>query len=100
MIVAMFSRKKLTEDEIVQQLTELSGWTFVGGKLRREFATGSFVKGVQFVMKIGDIAENLNHHPDIVLTYPRVVVEILTHDVGGITEIDFELARRIDDEIL
>jgi 4a-hydroxytetrahydrobiopterin dehydratase len=55
---------------------------------------------MQLVLKIGDIAETLNHHPDIVLTYPRVVVEISTHDVGGITEFDFELARRIGEEIL
>ena len=49
------------------------------------------------MIRIGAVAEELNHHPDIQLTYPKLVVEIYTHDVGGITDFDFALAQRIDE---
>jgi 4a-hydroxytetrahydrobiopterin dehydratase len=92
----MMQRKKLSEDQIREQLENLDGWTLNDGKLSKEFKTGDFVKGVNFVIKVGAVAEELNHHPDIHLFYPRVVIESYTHDVGGITEFDFALAAKID----
>ena len=92
----MLSRRKMTDQEIIDSLSSLSGWSHANGRLRKEFATGNFNQGIQFVLKVGEAADRLNHHPDILLTYPRVTVEIYTHDVGGITEFDFELARKID----
>ena len=92
----MISRKKLTDAEVLKLLTQLPLWRCENGRLHREIASGNFAKGVQWITRIAEVAEELNHHPDIVLTYTRVTVEIYTHDVGGITEFDFELARRID----
>lgn len=92
----MIHRKKLADAEVLELLAHLALWRYENGRLRREFASGNFAGGMQLVTQIAEVAEELNHHPDIVLTYTRVVVEIYTHDVGGITEFDFELARRID----
>ncbi len=94
-MVTVLNRKKLSDADINQRLSEAPGWRYANGKLRREFSTGNFNKGVQLVVKISGIADQLNHHPDVILTYPRVAVEIYTHDVGGITDFDFELAKRI-----
>lgn len=89
-------RKKLTEQEIARRLESLPEWKLAEGKLKRTFATGSFLKGLDLVNRIAPIAEEMNHHPDVTLTYPRVAIEIFTHDVGGITEFDFALAERIE----
>jgi 4a-hydroxytetrahydrobiopterin dehydratase len=88
-------RRKLTDKEIDERLSSLPGWEHSDGKLRREIATGNFMNGLKLVTKIADVAEAMNHHPDVLLTYPRVVIEIFTHDVGGITDFDFSLAERI-----
>lgn len=89
-------RRKLNEAEISSRIETMPGWVHDDGRLRKLVATGNFNRGVQYVLKIGAIADRLNHHPDILLTYPRVTIEIYTHDVGGITDFDFELARQID----
>jgi 4a-hydroxytetrahydrobiopterin dehydratase len=91
----MVSRKKLAEDEIRSKLGEVPGWGYIDGRLRSQFQTLNFSNGVQFVNQIARIAEDLNHHPDVLLTYPRVTIDIYTHDIDGLTEFDFELAKRI-----
>ncbi|MGL4173976.1 MAG: 4a-hydroxytetrahydrobiopterin dehydratase [Actinomycetota bacterium] len=65
------------------------------GKLKAQFGTGDFLTGLVLVNKIGASAEAANHHPDITLTYPRVVVTLSSHDVGGITRRDLKLAHQI-----
>lgn len=91
----MPSRKKMTDEEIQAALRSAPGWGYIDGRLRSQFQTFNFANGVAFVNQIGKVADDLNHHPDVLLTYPRVTIDIYTHDVGGITEFDFELARRI-----
>lgn len=91
------NREKLTDEELTEKLESLPDWELAGDKLRRVFETGSFLKGVTLVTRITPHAELLNHHPDIELTYPKLVVEITTHDVGGITDFDFELAKRVNE---
>ena len=91
----MVSRKKLAEEEIRAKLSEVPGWGYIDGRLRSQFQTLNFSNGVQFVNQIARVAGDLNHHPDVLLTYPRVTIEIYTHDIGGLTEFDFELAKRI-----
>lgn len=91
----MVSRKKLSEDEIAARLGEVPGWGYIDGRLRSQFQTLNFSNGVTFVNQIARIADDLNHHPDVLLTYPRVTIDIYTHDVGGLTEFDFTLAKRI-----
>lgn len=91
----MVSRKKLAEEEIASKLGEVPGWGYIEGRLRSQFQTLNFSNGVQFINQIARIADDLNHHPDVLLTYPRVTIDIFTHDIGGLTEFDFELAKRI-----
>ena len=73
----------------------LDDWRFFLMRLHARFRTGSFVKGLELVTRITEAAEAANHHPDVVLTYPQVDVDLSSHDVGGVTSRDLDLARRI-----
>jgi 4a-hydroxytetrahydrobiopterin dehydratase len=73
----------------------LDDWRFFLMKLHARFRTGSFVKGLELVSRITDAAEAANHHPDVVLTYPQVDVDLSSHDVSGVTSRDVDLARQI-----
>ena len=73
----------------------LDDWRFFLMRLHGRFRTGSFVKGLEFVTRITEAAEEANHHPDVVLTYPQVDVDLSSHDAGGVTSRDLDLARRI-----
>ena len=73
----------------------LADWRFFLARLHARFRTGSFVKGVELVTRVSDVAEEADHHPDVVLTYPHVDVTLVSHDVGGVTSRDVDLARRI-----
>jgi 4a-hydroxytetrahydrobiopterin dehydratase len=73
----------------------LEDWRFFLVRLHSRFKTGSFVKGLEFVTRITDAAEEANHHPDVVLTYPQVDVDLHSHDVHGVTSRDLDLARKI-----
>jgi 4a-hydroxytetrahydrobiopterin dehydratase len=73
----------------------LDDWRFFLMKLHARFKTGSFVKGLELVTRITEAAEEANHHPDVVLTYPQVDVDLHSHDVHGVTSRDLDLARRI-----
>jgi 4a-hydroxytetrahydrobiopterin dehydratase len=74
---------------------ELDDWRFFLMRLHARFRTGSFVKGLELVTRITEAAEAADHHPDVVLTYPQVDVDLFSHDVGGVTSRDVDLARRI-----
>jgi 4a-hydroxytetrahydrobiopterin dehydratase len=90
----------LAESQIDQLLSALPGWRVVdrAGRLRIEkvYHTGSFLAGLDFVTRLAALAEQFNHHPEVLLTYPQVRITLTTHDAGGLTDRDFELARRID----
>jgi len=75
----------------------LDDWRFFLMKLHARFTTGSFVKGLELVTRITEAAEEANHHPDVVLTYPQVDVDLHSHDVQGVTSRDVALARRISE---
>jgi 4a-hydroxytetrahydrobiopterin dehydratase len=79
------------------QAEGLDDWRFFLMKLHARFRTGSFVKGLELVTRITEAAEEANHHPDVVLTYPQVDVDLVSHDVGGVTSRDVALARRISE---
>lgn len=89
-------RVVLNEVQIEDALTELDGWEYKGNRLERTIKTGSFQNGVDLVLEIAPVANAMNHHPDIFLTYPRVKIQLWTHDVNGITKLDLELAGRIN----
>lgn len=75
----------------------LDDWRFFLMKLHARFTTGSFVKGLELVTRITEAAEEANHHPDVVLTYPHVDIDLQSHDVHGVTSRDIALARRISE---
>ncbi len=75
----------------------LDDWRFFLMKLHARFKTGSFVKGLELVTRITEAAEEADHHPDVVLTYPQVDVDLHSHDVHGVTSRDIALARRISE---
>ena len=75
----------------------LEDWRIMFGQLHARFKTGDFNTGVKLVDAIGKLADKVNHHPDVTLTYPVVEVRLTSHDVGGLTSRDIELARQISD---
>jgi 4a-hydroxytetrahydrobiopterin dehydratase len=79
------------------QAEDLHDWRFFLMRLHARYRTGSFVKGLELVTRIAEAAEEANHHPDIVLTYPQVDVDLHSHDAGGVTSRDIALARRISE---
>jgi 4a-hydroxytetrahydrobiopterin dehydratase len=79
----------------VRDAEGLEDWRFFLHKLHARFRTGSFTKGLELVTHITQAAEAADHHPDLVLTYPHVDVDLTSHDVGGVTSRDLDLARQI-----
>ncbi|MAF80646.1 4a-hydroxytetrahydrobiopterin dehydratase [bacterium] len=81
-----------------QQLDQLDlSWQIVdGGTLRRVFMFDSFMDAMMFVNDIATVAESYNHHPDMQINYTKVVVSLTTHDKGGLTSLDFLVARQIE----
>ncbi|MGB1702609.1 MAG: 4a-hydroxytetrahydrobiopterin dehydratase [Cycloclasticus sp.] len=77
-------------------LDELSAWSVENGKLHREFIFNDFVDAFGFMTKAAIIAEKINHHPEWFNVYKKVVVELTTHEAGGITERDFTLAKQME----
>ena len=87
---------KLTDVAISAQLEGISGWTVENEKLHKEFQFDSFVEAFGFMASVALIAESMNHHPEWFNVYNRVTVDLATHDAGGISALDFELAKKID----
>jgi len=79
------------------QAEGLDDWRFFLNRLHARFRTGSFVNGLELVTRIAEAAEEADHHPDVVLTYPQVDVDLHSHDVHGVTSRDVALARRISE---
>ena len=89
--------KALLEKEIVTYLqNELQNWEYVKGEIKREFSFKSFVEAFSFMTAVALKAEKMDHHPDWTNVYNKVSVSLSTHDAGGITQNDFDLANLID----
>jgi 4a-hydroxytetrahydrobiopterin dehydratase len=86
----------LSDDDIQRRLAERPGWSRDGNALKRQFKFENFVGSVDFVNRITPPAEEMNHHPDLCISWNTVDISLSTHSQGGITENDFELAARID----
>jgi 4a-hydroxytetrahydrobiopterin dehydratase len=71
-------------------------WHLIGGKLVKTVDCAGFIGALEFVGEVGRLAEAANHHPDIDIRYNRVTLALITHDSGGITRLDLDLARGID----
>ncbi len=90
---------KLTDGEIEQRLGALSGWQRAGDEIRKTFQLRGFPAAIAFVTQVGFLAEAAGHHPDIDIRWRNVTLALTTHDAGGLTAKDFDLAARIDEII-
>jgi 4a-hydroxytetrahydrobiopterin dehydratase len=86
----------LPDEEIESRLGDLEGWSRAGDVIKKEFKNEDFVGSVKFVDALVEPAEDMNHHPDLELSWDTVTVSITNHAAGGLTENDFELAKRIE----
>ena len=86
----------LSEEEVERRLGDLPGWELEGKAIRKPFKGDDFKSSVDFVNRVLPVAEEMNHHPDLEISWNTVTVTITTHSEGGLTENDFELASKID----
>ncbi len=88
--------EKLPQEQIDARLADFPEWSVIGGALQRTFGFENFVEAMTFVNKVAEQAEEVQHHPDILVRYNKVTLTLSTHDAGGITKKDFDLARDVD----
>ena len=89
-------RNKLSDLEIQRALGRLAGWARRGDALTKTYTFGTFADGIAFVNRIAKAADARNHHPDIDIRYTKITCILSTHDAGGITTADLELAEEIE----
>ncbi len=89
---------RLTEDQIKSCMSEVDGWNLVDGReaIQKGFVFKNFVQAFGFMSQSALIAEKIDHHPEWFNVYKTVDVTLATHDVGGLTELDFKLAKAMD----
>lgn len=87
---------KLTEEQIKKELVNLQGWNVVNGKLHKDFVFEDFVEAFGFMSRAAIHIEKMNHHPEWFNVYNKIKVELVTHDAGGITQNDINLARTLN----
>ena len=85
----------LTDDEIAARLPSVPGWQREKGSISRTVTRGDFREAMQFAGAVADLAEEANHHPDILIQWNRVTLTLSTHSAGGLTAADFALAEKI-----
>lgn len=88
--------KKYTQEEVVDKLGKIEGWTFKEGGIEKKFVFDNFIQAMGFINQLALYAEKANHHAEIFNVYNRVDIRLSTHDAGGVTDKDFQLARQID----
>jgi 4a-hydroxytetrahydrobiopterin dehydratase len=88
---------KLNAQEVKSQLAVLDGWSInPDGEITKTFTLASFPQALLFVNAVGRLAEAAQHHPDILIQWKRVILSLSTHDAGGLTQKDFDLALQIE----
>jgi 4a-hydroxytetrahydrobiopterin dehydratase len=89
-------RTKLSDLEIRRALGSLPGWSRKGEALNKTYSFARFADGIRFVQQVADVADKMNHHPDIDIRYTNIAFSLSTHDAGGITQRDLDLASEIE----
>jgi 4a-hydroxytetrahydrobiopterin dehydratase len=89
--------EKLPDEVITSALAALPGWTREGDVITKTFARPSFPDAIAFVVRIGFLAEKADHHPDLDVRWRNVTVALTTHDASGLSELDLDLARKIEE---
>lgn len=96
----MSNEKTYCEDEIRERIAiELPHWYFEDGWLRRKYRTAGWKSTLMVVNTVGHLAEAAWHHPDLTVSYAFVIVKLVTHSAKGVTDKDFELARKIEETL-
>ncbi|MFP6806218.1 MAG: 4a-hydroxytetrahydrobiopterin dehydratase [Pseudomonadales bacterium] len=88
---------KASDEEIQDFIAQFSSWSNENNKLHREYVFGSFVQAFGFMTEVALIAERTDHHPEWFNVYKKVIVDLTTHEAGGITERDFNLAKNMEE---
>ena len=86
----------MTDAELDEQISQLPGWNVDGKSLKRRVEFANFAEALDFVNRVGVIAEDADHHPDIFFGWGYAEISLTTHDRGGITDLDFEIAAKIN----
>lgn len=92
----MARRRPLPAAEVAERMKSVPGWRRRGRVLERAWTFEDFPEALGFINRVGALAEELNHHPDIQNSWNRVVLRLTTHDAGALTDLDFTLAERIN----
>lgn len=92
----MARRTLLSEAEIEARLKEVPGWSRQGKSITRIWKFRDFREALRFINQVGELAESMDHHPEIYNSWATVTLTLTTHDKGGLTNLDFELAKKID----
>ncbi len=87
---------RLTDAEIEKEVTELSGWRLEDRTIVRELELKDFAQAIELVNRVAELAEEMNHHPDISISWNKVKLSLTTHSAGGLTGNDFRLAGQIE----
>jgi 4a-hydroxytetrahydrobiopterin dehydratase len=90
-------RKSLSEAELKTLLPNIRGWSAVGGKLHREYTFRDFVEAWGFMTSAALVIQAMDHHPEWSNVYNKVVIDLVTHDAGGVTLKDTELAGKLEE---
>jgi 4a-hydroxytetrahydrobiopterin dehydratase len=91
------SRARLSASELETAMTQLPAWELREGQLHRELRFASFIEAFGFMTQVALIAQAMDHHPAWLNVYDRLVIDLWTHDAGGLTVLDIKLAREIDE---
>jgi 4a-hydroxytetrahydrobiopterin dehydratase len=89
--------QKLSDTAIQEQLGRVKGWSLLNGKLHREFQCKDFVGAFGNMTRVALVAQSMNHHPEWFNVWNKVVIDLNTHSVQGISNLDFELAGKINE---
>lgn len=91
----MAKAKKLSPKEITEAVKSLAGWKIHKAKLHKEFKFKSFVEAFGFMTRVALIAESMNHHPEWSNVYNKVIIDLTTHDAGGVSNFDVQFAKKV-----
>ena len=86
----------LETDDLTAALKKCPEWEYEKKAITRTIEFEEFMEGIDFVNNVGEIADDAQHHPDIMIKHTKVTIKLTTHDVGGVTDLDIQLAQRID----
>lgn len=89
-----------SDNEVRERLDEFEGWDYDGDRVRKTYKFDTYMKGIEFVNRLAELAEEANHHPDLYVGFREVEVTLKSHDVDAITDRDFDMIQSIEGDRL